>query len=101
MEKLKLSFEGRNRPVCNLFSFTVFLAKVAFFPLAVKRIVTALMSSFLFHCFSLFLPHLRPLANEKIVSILLLVGRVSVSIIVAKYLIFLHADKGRSREKKF
>ena len=32
---------------------------------SVKRIVTALMPSLLFHCFSLFLPHLRTLAQEK------------------------------------
>ena len=31
----------------------------------VKRIVTALMPSLLFRCFSLFLPHLRTLAQEK------------------------------------
>ena len=30
-----------------------------------KRIVTALMPSLLFRCFSLFLPHLRTLAQEK------------------------------------
>ena len=30
-----------------------------------KRIVTALMPSLLFHCFSLFLPHLRTLAREQ------------------------------------
>ena len=35
--------------------------KIAFYPRTVKRIVTALMPSFLFHCFSLFLPHLRTL----------------------------------------
>ena len=29
--------------------------KIAFYPRTVKRIVTALISSFLFHCFSLFL----------------------------------------------
>ena len=31
--------------------------KIAFYPRTVKLIVTALMPSFLFHCFSLFLPH--------------------------------------------
>ena len=35
--------------------------KIAFYP----RIVTALKTSFLFHCFPLFLPHLRTLAHEK------------------------------------
>ena len=31
----------------------------------VKRIVTAMMPSLLFRCFSLFLPHLRTVAEEK------------------------------------
>ena len=45
---------------------SVFLSKfVAFNPLTVKQIVTALMPSLLFRCFSLFLPHLRTLAREK------------------------------------
>ena len=39
--------------------------KIAFYPQTVKRILTALMLSFLFHCFSLFLLHLRTLAHEK------------------------------------
>ena len=39
--------------------------------------------------------------GRKIVFVLGLVGRVSVSIIVAKYNIFPRADNGRSREKKF
>ena len=34
-------------------------------PSEVKRIVTALMPSLLFRCFSLFLPHLRTLAQGK------------------------------------
>ena len=54
--------------------------------------------------FLFFLPHLRTLAKGKkgwkIVFVLGLVGRVSVSIIVAKYTIFLRANNGRSREKK-
>ena len=56
------------RPVYQLFGFTsVFLSKfvAAFHPRTVKRIVTALMPSLLFRCFSLFLPHLRTLAQEK------------------------------------
>ena len=45
---------------------SVFLSKfVAFHPRTVKRIVTALMPSLLFRCFSLFLPHLRTLAREN------------------------------------
>ena len=86
-EKFKLTFEGWNRPVCYLFGFTsqsVFLSKfVAFLPRIVKRIVTALMPSLLFRYFSLFLSHLRTLAQEKRSGIVfvfgLLVG-VSVSI---------------------
>ena len=56
--------------------------KIAFHPRTVKRIVMAPMPS-LFRCFSLFLPHLRTLAQEKsseIVFVLGLVGEVSVSI---------------------
>ena len=75
-------------------------------PRTVKWIVTALMLSLLFCCFSLFLPHLRTLAQEKrseIVFVLGLVGgvSVSVSIIVAKYPnIFPHPNNGRSRARK-
>ena len=39
--------------------------------------------------------------GRKIVFVWGLVGRVSVSITVAKYNIFPHADNGRSRKKKF
>ena len=38
--------------------------------------------------------------GRKIVFVLGLVGRVSVSIIVAKYNFFPRTDKGHSREKK-
>ena len=45
---------------------SVYLSKfVALHPRTVKRIVTALMPSLLFCCFSLFLPHLSTLAQEK------------------------------------
>ena len=57
--------------------------KIAFHPRTVKRIVMAPMLSLLFRCFSLFLPHLRTLAQEKrskIVFVLGLMGGVSVSI---------------------
>ena len=59
--------------------------KIAFHPRIVKRIADAEspMPSLLFRCFSLFLPHLRTLAQEKrseIVFGLGLVGGVSVSI---------------------
>ena len=39
--------------------------KIAFHPRTVKRIVMGPMPSLLFRCFSLFLPHLRTLAQEK------------------------------------
>ena len=66
-EKFKPTFEGWNRPVYHLFGFiSVYLSKfVALHLRTVKRIVTALMRSLLFCCFSLFLPHLRTLAQEK------------------------------------
>ena len=57
--------------------------KIAFHPRTVKRIVMAPMPSLLFRCYSLFLPHLRTLAQEKrseIVFVLGLVVEVSVSI---------------------
>ena len=70
-----------------------------------KRIVTALMSSFLFRCFFSFSASFKSFSPwekvEKLLFVLGLVGRVSVSIIVAKYSIFPRADNGRSREKKF
>ena len=66
-EKFKLTFKGWNRPDCHLFGFTsVFLSKfVTFHPRTVKRIMTALMPSLIFRCFSLFLPHLKTLAQEE------------------------------------
>ena len=80
--------------------------KIAFHPRTEKRIVMALIPSLLFRCFSLFLPHLGTLAQEKrseIVFVLGLVGGVSVSIHycckISEY--FPHANNGRSREKKF
>ena len=102
-EKFKLAFEGCNRPVCHLFGFTsVFRPKfVAVHP--VKRIVTALMSSPLFRFFSLFLPHLRTLAQQKRSELKLSVvwwAESVVSITVAKYNIFTRANNGRSLEKK-
>ena len=57
--------------------------KIAFHPRKVKRIVMVAVLSLLFRCFSLFLSHLRTLAQEKrseIVFALGLVGGVSVSI---------------------
>ena len=64
----------------SLFGFTsVFLSKfVAFHPRTVKRIVTALMPSLLFRCFSLFLPHLRILAQENRSQNLLRFGTVGL-----------------------
>ena len=78
--------------------------KIAFHPRTVKRIVMAPMPSLLFRCFSLFLPHLRTLAQEKRSEMSFWdwwVESLFLSIIVAKYLnIFPHANNGRSREKK-
>ena len=57
--------------------------KIAFHPRTVKRIAMAPILSLLFRCFSLFLPHLRTLAQEKrseIVFVLGLVGGISASI---------------------
>ena len=62
----------------------------------------ALMPSLLFLCFSLFLPHLGTLAQEKrpeTVFVLALVGEVSVSIhYFREYSIFPYRNNGRSRE---
>ena len=49
---------------------------VAFPPRTVKRIVTALMLSVLFLCFSLVLSHLRTLAQEKTSEIVFVLGLV-------------------------
>ena len=71
--------------------------KIAFLPRTVKRIVMAPMPSLLFRCFSLFLPHLRTLAQEKLSSFWdWWVESLFLSIIVAKYLnIFPHARTKR------
>ena len=47
-----------------IFITTISEVIVAFHP-TVERIATALMPSLLSRCFSLFLPHLRTLAQEK------------------------------------
>ena len=57
--------DGTDQFVICLILLSVFLSKIALYPRTVKRIVTALMPSFLFHCLSLFLPHLRSLPHEK------------------------------------
>ena len=92
-EKFKLSFEGWNRPVCHLFSFTRVSDSEA------NRVGADVESPFpLFFSFSASFKHSSP--REK-------VGKLSseslfLSIMVAKYLnIFPHANNGRSREKKF
>ena len=105
-EKFKLTFEGWNRPVCNLMVLPECLSvKIAFHPRTVKRIVVAPMPSLLFRCFFLFLPHLRTLAQEKRSEIAFVLGlggeSLFLSIIVARYLnVFPQANDGRSREKK-
>ena len=102
-----LTFEGWNRQFVTCLVLPECLSvKIAFHPRTVKRIVMAPMPSLLFCCFSLFLPHLRTLAQEKrseIVFVLaLVVESLFLFIIVAKYLNnFPHANNGRSREKKF
>ena len=77
----------------------VFLSKfVAFHPRTVKRIVTALMPSLLFRCFSLFLPHLETLAQEKRSKNCPRFGTgesLYVAIIVPKYNILPRANNGR------
>ena len=80
-EKFKLTFEGWNRPVCYLFGFT----RVSFCQncISPSNIVMAPMPSLLFRCFSLFLPHLRTLTQEKRSAIVFVLGLVdgdSVSI---------------------
>ena len=64
---LSLPLKVETDQLCHLFGFTrVSIYKfVALHPRTVKRIVTALMPSLLFRCFSLFLPHLSTLAQEK------------------------------------
>ena len=70
----------------------------------VKRIVTALMPSLLFRCFSLFLRHLGiPALEERSENCLRFRTdgpSLCIHIIVAKYSIFPRANNGRSREKK-
>ena len=68
-----------------------------------KRIVTALMLSFLFRCFSFFVPHLKTLSHEKKPENCVCFetsGRVSALISLAKCNIFPSADNGCSCEKK-
>ena len=74
--------------------------KIAFHPRTVKRIVMA--PSLLFRCFSLFLPHLRALAQEKRSEIVLgLVGGVSVSIHYCREISeYFSPNNGHSGEKK-
>ena len=102
-EKFKLIFEGWKRPVCHLFGFTrvSFCQNLLHFTRTVKRIVTALMRSFLSRCFSLFLPHLRALALwEKVGKLSSFwdwwAGSLFLSIIVAKYNIFPRANNAIS-----
>ena len=80
---LKVDYETDQFVFCLVSPECLSVKFVAFHARTVKRIVTALMPSLLFRCFSLFLPHLRTLAQEKrseIVFVLGLVGGVFVSI---------------------
>ena len=72
---------------------------VAFHPRTVERIVTALMPSLLFRCFSLFLPHLRTLAQEKRSQNCLRFGTGGPSLSLYA-LIFFHALTMAARAKK-
>ena len=107
-ERFKLAFKGLKQTSSFVWFSSVFLSKfVTFRPQTVNRIVTALILSLLFRCFSLFLPHLRTLAQDKRSENCLCFGTsgpiesLFVSIIVAKYNIFPHVDNGRSRKKNF
>ena len=101
-KKFKLTFKGWIRPVCHLFQFVIWVSFcqlfVAIHP--VKRIVAAL--SFLSRCLSLFLPHLRTLAQEKRSENSLPFGTggpsLFVFVIVAKYNIFPWANNKASGE---
>ena len=63
---LPLKVEADQFAIFVWFYRSAFLSKfAAFHPRTMKRIVTALMPSLLFRCFSLFLPRLRTLAQEK------------------------------------
>ena len=85
---------------------SVFLSKfVAFHPWTVKRIVTALVPSLLFRCFSLFLPHLRTLVQGKGSENCLRFGTGGPNLCLypllsRNILFFPRPDNGRSREKK-
>ena len=70
-----------------------------------KRIVTALMPSLLFRYFSLFLPHLRTLAQGKRSENCLRFGTGGPNLCLypllsRNILFFPRPDNGRSREKK-
>ena len=92
--------------ICLLFGFnSVFLSKfVAFNPLTVKQIVTALMPSLLFRCFcTLSASFKNSSPREKVGKLSSFWDRwaesLFVSIIVPKYNILHRANNGRSREK--
>ena len=106
MEKSKLTFkvETDQFVICLVLPECLLSKFVSFHPGIVKRIVMALMPTLIFRCFSLFLSHLRTLAQEKVGKLSSLWDKwaqsLFVFIIVAKYSIFPHADNGHSREKK-
>ena len=83
-EKLKLTFEGWNRPVCNLFGFTrVSFCQNCISPSNSEANCDGADAESPFPLFFSFLSHLRTLAQEKrseIAFVLRLVGGVSVSI---------------------
>ena len=102
---LPLKVETDQFVICLVYQ-SVFLSKfVAFNPRTVNRIVTALMPSLLFRCFSFFLPHLTTLAQGERSENCLRFGTGGPSLclysfIVAKYIIFPRANNGCSRDKK-
>ena len=77
---------------------------VAFHPRTVKRIVTALMPSRLFRCFSLFLPQLRTLAQAKRSPNCLCFGTSGPSLclysLLSRNIIFFPAPTMAARAKK-
>ena len=93
MEKLKLTFKGWNRLVCHLFGFTsVFVKTCCISPLDSEANRDGVDAESPCPCFSLFLLHLRNLAQEKRSEIFLrfVISGPSlfVSTIVTKYNIF-------------
>ena len=98
---LPLKVETDQFVICLVLPECLSVKFVAFHPRT--RIVTALMPSLLFRCFSLYLLHLRTLAQEKrskIVFVLGLVGRVCLYPLLSRNIIFCPALTMAARAKK-